>query len=89
MHSLVKSNFACSYNICTLLPPVMYADLVSGIGTSDIQCMSVQSMQCHGCQVKTIWCSILASFPGPTQLFVACNTEKQGEPGTFAYVRMM
>jgi len=23
----------------------------------------------------------IASFPGPTQLFVACSTDKRGEPG--------
>ena len=31
----------------------------------------------------------LASFPGPTQLFVACSTEKRGEPGIFSHVSMM
>ena len=28
----------------------------------------------------------LASFPGPAQLFVACSTEKRGEPGMFPHV---
>ena len=28
----------------------------------------------------------LASFPGPTQLIVACSTEKRGEPGMFPHV---
>ena len=27
----------------------------------------------------------IASFPGPTQLSVACSTEKQGEPGIFSH----
>ena len=27
----------------------------------------------------------IASFPGPTQLFVTCSTEKQGEPGIFSH----
>ena len=32
-------------------------------------------------------CTIaVASFPGPTQLFVACSTEKRGEPGMFPHV---
>ena len=31
----------------------------------------------------------LASFPSPTQLFVACSTEKRGEPGIFSHVSMM
>ena len=30
----------------------------------------------------------LASFPGPAQLFVACSTEKRGEPGIFSHVNM-
>ena len=30
--------------------------------------------------------SILASFPGPAQLSVACSTEKRGEPGIFSHV---
>ena len=29
---------------------------------------------------------VLASFPGPTQLSVACSTEKRGEPGIFSHV---
>ena len=28
-------------------------------------------------------------FPSPTQLFIACNTEKRGEPGIFPRVSMM
>ena len=28
----------------------------------------------------------VASFPGPAQLFVACSTEKWGEPGMFHHV---
>ena len=32
---------------------------------------------------------VLASFPGPAQLFVACSTEKRGEPGIFSHVSMM
>ena len=28
----------------------------------------------------------LASFPGPTELSVACGTEKRGEPGIFSHV---
>ena len=31
---------------------------------------------------------VIASFPGPTQLFVACSTEKRGEPGIFSHVSM-
>ena len=31
----------------------------------------------------------LASFPGPAQLFVACSTEKRGEPGMFPHVSIM
>ena len=31
---------------------------------------------------------ILVSFPGPAQLFVACSTEKRGEPGIFSHVSM-
>ena len=30
----------------------------------------------------------LASFPGPTQLSIACSTEKRGEPGIFSHVSM-
>ena len=30
----------------------------------------------------------LASFPDPTQLSVACSTEKRGEPGIFSHVSM-
>ena len=30
----------------------------------------------------------LALSLGPTQLFVACSTEKRGEPGIFSHVRM-
>ena len=30
----------------------------------------------------------LASFPGPAQLFIACGTEKHGEPGIFSHVSM-
>ena len=33
-------------------------------------------------------CFGLASFPGPAQLFVACSTEKRGEPGIFSHVSM-
>ena len=34
-------------------------------------------------------CSLaVASFPGPAQLFVACSTEKRGEPGIFSHVSM-
>ena len=32
---------------------------------------------------------ILASFPGPAQLSIACSTEKRGEPGIFSHVNMM
>ena len=35
------------------------------------------------------WSPGLASFPGPAQLFVACSTEKRGEPGIFSHVSMM
>ena len=28
---------------------------------------------------------ILASFPGPAQLFIACSMEKRGEPGMFPH----
>ena len=31
----------------------------------------------------------VASFLGPAQLFVACSTEKRGEPGIFSHVSMM
>ena len=42
---------------------------------------------------KWVWlvkldCSIVASFPGPTQLSVACNTVKREEPGVFFHMRM-
>ena len=30
--------------------------------------------------------TVLASFPGPTQLSVACSTDKRGEPGIFSHV---
>ena len=30
----------------------------------------------------------IASFPGPTQLSVACSTVKRGKPGIFSYVRV-
>ena len=30
----------------------------------------------------------IASFPGPTQLFVAISMEKRGEPGIFSHVSM-
>ena len=29
---------------------------------------------------------MIASFPGPAQLSVACSTEKRGEPGIFSHV---
>ena len=29
---------------------------------------------------------MVASFPGPAQLSVACSTEKRGEPGIFSHV---
>ena len=29
---------------------------------------------------------VVALFPGPTQLSVACSTEKRGEPGIFSHV---
>ena len=32
---------------------------------------------------------IIASFPGPAQLSVACSMEKWGEPGIFSHVSMM
>ena len=31
---------------------------------------------------------VLASFPGPTQFFVACSMEKRGKPGIFSHVSM-
>jgi len=34
------------------------------------------------------WHGVLASFPGPAQLFITCSTEKWGEPGIFSHVRM-
>ena len=40
------------------------------------------------CTIRTCVYRI-ASFPGPTQLFVACSTEKRGEPGIFSHVSMM
>ena len=33
--------------------------------------------------------SKVALFPGPTQLFVTCSTEKQGQPGIFYHMWMM
>ena len=29
---------------------------------------------------------MIASFPGPAQLSIACSTEKRGEPGIFSHV---
>ena len=29
---------------------------------------------------------LVASFPGPAQLFVVCSTEKRGEPGMFCHM---
>ena len=40
-------------------------------------------MKCVLVQIRQLG---LASFPGPAQLFVACSTEKQGEPGMFPHV---
>ena len=33
-------------------------------------------------------CVLVASFPGPAQLSVACSMKKQGKPGIFSHVSM-
>ena len=37
----------------------------------------------HTYQFIAVWATRAALFPGPTQLFVVCSMEKQGEPGIF------
>ena len=41
-----------------------------------------------GRDVCVCWVRWVASFPAPAQLFIACSTEKRGEPGMFPHVRM-
>jgi len=44
------------------------------------------SVSCRRLSLMFMW--MVASFPGPAQLSVACSTEKRGEPGIFSHVNM-
>ena len=41
-----------------------------------------------GLLIEYVYTYMVASYSGPTQLSVACSTEKWGEPGIFSHVTM-
>ena len=57
----------------------------SGLYRDVCGCTCIYSLTVHVCKPQ----ARVTSFPGSTQLSIACSTEKQGEPGIFSHMSMM